>query len=501
MIKTGQKETSKMAKYLSFILLASVAACTVGPDYQRPAEYSDSEISQSLDLHNETPRKVNKDWYKSFQDNTLNNLVSQGLETSPNAKIAVARLRQARAALQIDSVNNFPMINAAGSYNYNKTSKNSGYPIGTNYFQTGLDASWELDIWGQGRRQTESAAALYKAAAANVENANLSLTAEIAADYVNYRMAQEQLRISEQNLVLQEDIFKIVNSKYEAGLENASALNQAKYAVETTKALIPELQYQVEAYKNALSTLVGKLPGSLDNVLVSDSQNLVRRRFKVDINQLYELPVSVVRLRPDVRIAEYRLISKNANVGAAIAQLFPNVSLSGFLGFQSTKLSNIVGGNSFAYSYVPGGNLPVFRWGQLTQNIELQKGVAEEAVYLYQNALLSAASEIKNAYTGIAREYEKNQAARNAVVAQKKVLDLSLERYRQGLTDFNVILTAEQDLLESQNNFIASNGAVYQNIIAFYKAVGGGYTGNREEKFKCLSETGCLSGSDNGYYK
>lgn len=491
-----------MAKYLSLILLASVAACTVGPDYQRPEKYSDSEISRSLNLQSEAPRKVNKEWYKSFQDNTLNRLVSQGLETSPNAKIAVARLRQARAALQIDAVNNFPMLNAAGSYNYNKNSKNSGYPIVTDYFQTGLDASWELDIWGQERRQTESAAALYKAAAADVENTNLSLTAEIAADYINYRMVQEQLRISEQNLALQEDIFKIVNSKYEAGLENASALNQAKYAVETTKALIPELQYQVEAYKNALSTLVGELPGGLDSVLAADSKNLVRRRFKTDINQLYELPVSVVRLRPDVRMAEYQLISKNANVGAAIAQLFPNVSLSGFLGFQSTKLSNIVGGNGFAYNYVPSVKLPVFHWGQLTQNIELQKGAAEEYVYLYQNTLLNAASEIKNAYTGITREYEKNQAARNAVVAQKKVLDLSLERYRQGLIDFSTILTAEQDLLSSQNNFIASNGAVYQNIIAFYKAIGGGYTGNAEERFKCLSETGCLpNGNADGYYK
>lgn len=491
-----------MTKYLSLLLLASVAACTVGPDYRRPMKYSDSEISQSLNLQSRIPQKVDKEWYKSFQDNTLNQLVAKGLTSSPNAKIAVARLRQARAALQIDSVKNLPMLNVDGSYNYNKTGKNSGYPIGTNYFQAGLDASWELDIWGQGRRQTESAAALYKAAAANVENANLALTAEIANDYINYRMVREQLLISEQNLTLQKDIYNIVNSKYEAGLENASALNQAKYAVETTKALIPELQYQVEAYKNALSTLIGELPGSLDGILLSDTQSLVRRRFKIDVSRLYELPVSVVRLRPDVRIAEYQLISKNADVGAAIAQLYPNVSLSGFLGFQSTKLSNFVGSNSFAYNYVPSVNLPLFHWGQITQNIELQKGSAEEAVYLYQNTLLNAASEIKNAYAGIAGEYEKNQAARNAVVAQKKVLDLSLERYRQGLIDFNVILTAEQNLLASQNNFIASNSAVYRNIIAFYKAVGGGYTGFAEEKFKCLSETDCLPDNVVGdYYK
>lgn len=479
-----------MTKYLYFALLATVAACTVGPDYQRPAEYSDSEISKSLNLQSDKAQQINKDWYKSFQDKTLDRLVPQGLVSSPNAKIAVAKLRQARASLQIESVQNLPMIDADGSYHYSKVGKNSGYPIGTDYFQTGLDATWELDIWGKGRRQTESAAALYKAAAADVDNTNLSLTAEIAADYINYRMAQEQLRISEQNLTLQEDIYNIVNSKYTAGLEDESALNQAKYAVETTKALIPELQYQTEAYKNALSTLVGELPGGLDEVLAADKKNLIRRRFKLNLNRLYELPVSVVRLRPDVRIAEYQLISKNANVGAAIAQLYPNISLSGFLGFQSSKVPNLIADNSFTYSYAPAIDLPVLHWGELTNNVELQKGVAEEYVYLYQNALLNAAAEIKNAYTAIAREYEKNQAARNAVVAQKKVLDLTLERYRQGLVDFNVILSAEQNLLDAQNSFIASNGAIYQDVIAFYKAIGGGYRESAQEKLKCVSEIG-----------
>lgn len=479
-----------MTKYLYFALFTVVAACTVGPDYQRPGEFSDIEISKSLNLQAGQAHEINKDWYRSFQDKTLNRLVPQGLASSPNAKIAVAKLRQARASLEIDSVKNFPMIDADGSYHYSKVGKNSGYPIGTDYFQTGLDATWELDIWGAGRRQTESAAALYKATAADVDNTNLTLTAEIAGDYINYRMAQEQLRISEQNLSLQKDIYEIVNSKYMAGLENESALNQAKYAVETTKALIPELQYQVEAYKNALSTLIGVLPGSLDEILAVDDKNLVRRRFKLNLNRLYELPVSVVRLRPDVRIAEYQLISKNANVGAAIAQLYPNVSLSGFLGFQSSKVPNLVSDNSFAYSYAPAIDLPVLHWGELTNNVELQKGIAEEYVYLYQNALLNAASEIKNAYTGIAKEYEKNQASRNAVVAQKKVLDLSLERYRQGLEDFNVILTAEQNLLASQNAFIASNGAIYKDIISFYKAIGGGYRENPQEKLKCVSEIG-----------
>lgn len=475
-------------KYFVLSLLLGVAACTVGPDYQRPELYDNDEIVKSLKLNTVKAKNVRLDWYKSFKDENLNRLIVKGLENSPNTKIATAKLRQARAQLKITGVADLPMIDADGSYHYSKVGKNSGYPISTDYFQTGLDASWELDIWGANRRATESAAALYKAAAADTDNVNLTITAEIATNYINLRTYQEQVRISEQNLILQQEIYDIVKSKYEAGLENEASLRQAEYVVETTKSLIPELQNQVESYQNALSVLTGELPGSLNASLAPEEKNIVRRSFKLNLNKLYELPVNVVRLRPDVRIAEYQLISKNAKVGEAIAELYPNVSLSGFLGYQSQKIPSLIGGDSFGYNYAPTINLPLLHWGALNNNIDLQKAVAEEYIYQYQNALLSAASEIKNSYSGIEKEYEKNRSSRAAVIAQKKVLDLTMERYQEGLTEFNTVLSAEQNLLSSQNSFIASNGNIYQNVIAFYKAVGGGYNQNVAEEIRCLDQ-------------
>lgn len=168
--------------------------------------------------------------------------------------------------------------------------------------------------------------------------------------------------------------------------------------------------------------------------------------------------------------------------------MYPNLSLSGFLGFQSGKIPNLITDNSFTYSYAPAVSLPFLHWGELTDNIELKKAVAEEYVYQYQSVLLNAASEVKNAYTAIIREFERNQSAREAVLAQKQVLDLTLERYREGLVDFNSVLSAEQNLLSSQNGFVESNGAVYQNVVTFYKAVGGGYRGNEDEKIRCVGE-------------
>lgn len=314
-----------------------------------------------------------------------------------------------------------------------------------------------------------------RAAASNLDNVKLTLTAEIANNYFNLRRAQEQLRISERNLKLQQDIYELVKAKNEAGLADDVALNQSRYIVETTQALIPQLKAQLEAYRNALAILVGKLPGELNADVEDASRNLVRRRFDYDIQQLYNLPVSVIRNRPDVRITEQQLVAQNAKIGQAIAELFPSVSISGFLGYQSRNLSSLISSSHDMYSISPAIGLPLFHWGQLSENVELQKSATREKMYQYQSALLNAAAEIRNAVVALEQEYERNSSSNEAVTAQKKVASLTLEKYKQGLIDFSDVLTSQQNLLESENTLIASNAAIYQNIVTFYKAVGGGY--------------------------
>lgn len=464
-----------MRKTTILLLGLSVAACSVGPDFERPELYSDQEIQKSLELTKVSGQMVSKEWYKEFRDPILNQLVEQALKDSPNAKIAIEKLRQARSSLKINAVGSLPMIDADGSYHYNKPSKNIGYTIDTDYYQLGFDAAWEVDIWGQTRRQTESYRAMFEAAAANLDNVYLSLTAEIAADYISLRTAQAQIRIAEQNLKLQEDIYNTIATKNKYGLADNLALNQAQYTVENTKAAIPELKKQAEAYKNALTILVGKLPGSLENQLSADDNNLVRRRFEYKLSRLYELPVSVVRNRPDVRIAEHQLHAQNAQIGAAIANLYPNLSLSGFLGWQALKVPDLVDTDSYMYNYSPAISLPVFHWGALQNQVELQKETTREYFYQYQNSVLNAIAEIKNAMTAVNEEYRKNSSAYAAAKAQKKATELTLDKYERGLVEFSDVMTAEQNLLAAQNQLVASNGQIYQEIIAFYKASGGGY--------------------------
>lgn len=474
---------------LLFLLLAS---CTVGPDYKRPQMYSDSSMAQSLNLTTAAAdTQIVKDWYRQFNDETLNQLVAMSLKNSPNVKMAIEKMRQARESLEINAVQYLPMIDADGSYHYNNSSRKIGFTIDTDYYQTGLDASWELDIWGSGRRLTESSAALLKAAASDLNNVYVSMTAEVAANYINLRSYQEQLRIAEKNLALQEKIYHVVAEKYKFGLESDVALNQAKYAIETTKSTIPDLRKAIEAYQNALAILVGRLPGQLDVMLAANTTNLVHKRFNYNLAKLYELPVDVVRNRPDVEAAEQQLIAQNALIGKAIADLFPNISLSGFMGFQATEVSGLFGSKSFMYTYTPAVTLPLLHWGQLQNQVKLQEDITREAFYAYQSSILNATSEIKNSMVAVTQEYNKNASAYQAAKAQKTVTSLMLKKYKMGLVEFSDVLTVEQNLLSSQNALAVSNGQIYQNIIAFYKAIGGGY---QLDKGKCLQKSLGLNG-------
>ena len=458
--------------FSSMILLSS---CTVGPDYRAPGFLPEKQIADSLGLKDTTGRVIPSDWYRQFNDQTLNYLIACGLRDSPNVAAAIRRLREARASLNIAKADYLPVLNASGAFKYDKPGKNIGYELKNNYYQTGLDASWELDIWGGGRRQSEAAQALFKAAAADLDNVRVSLVAEIADTYIGLRTAQEQLRISRENLRLQQDIAELVAEKYRAGLTDDIALNQAYYAVETTQSLIPALEQQISASSNALAILTGVLPGHLSVKLEPVTDNLVSRRFDFDIDAMFNIPSRVVRARPDVRAAEQQLIAQNAKIGQAVAALFPDISVSAMFGYQSIRGTQLFTPSSEAFSWSPALTLPVFHWGELVNNVELQKETKAEYVELYKQTVLTAVGEIKDSMTAVQNGYRKNQADYKAEENMRYVHKYTLAKYRQGLIEFGDLLDAEQKLLQAQNELAAGNGAIYQNIIAYYKAIGGGF--------------------------
>lgn len=462
-------------RWVSMMACTLLASCTVGPDYQRPQFYQSAEVAKNLKLEQAEATPVYHDWYKQFNDPALDQLIEQSWVNSPNVKIAVHKLREARYSLLRSNLQSFPMLDIDASYNYDKTSKDIGLSIDRDYYQTGLDATWELDIWGGNRRATEAARALFEAAGANLDNVRLVMAGEVANNYINLRTNQEQLRVARNNLKLQKDIYELVKQKYDVGLTDFIALNQSQYAVESTKTLIPQLETNIEGYKNALAVLLGVLPDDLQYTLDNTTDNLIRRKLSYNLKQLYRLRVDVIRNRPDVRLSEQNLIAQNAAVGEAIANLYPNVSITGFIGWQGAQISGLINGNSNTYSYSPALKLPFFHWNQLMNTVSEQKEIKEQYVLAYQNSVLTAVSELRNSVVAIQQEQQRNQAYRKSVANMQNVLKYTLSKYKNGLIDFNDLLLAEQELLKAQTELLASNGNIYQSLVAFYKAAGGGF--------------------------
>lgn len=463
-----------MLKPLILLTFLYLGACTVGPDYEKPNTYEDNAIAQNLKI-NGKPETVARNWYAEFGDDRLNNLIQTALQNSPTIKSGIARLRQARQTVKINRAQYLPAVNATAEYNFSRPSENIGLTADTNYLQLGFDASWELDIWGAGRRLNEQSMAEFQEAAYNLRQLHVVLAAEVANNYFLLKTAQEKWRIAKNNLKLQQDIFETVKQKYDAGLTSSADYNQARYVVETTKAAIPALEYQVKAYQNALAVLAGVLPNELPANIMETKQNPVNKAYAFKTEKLKNLPADIIRSRPDVQAAERALAAQNAAIGQAVAALYPNLSINALFGWQSSAGSRLFKHSSEAYSYAPTSMLPILDWGKLRNNIELQKQIKAEVFENYRQTVLEAVEELSNAMISVEKEFETNRAQRRAVQSMNAVIDSLKLQYENGLIAFSNLLQTEQDLLEAQTNLAESNGKIYQDIIAYYKATGGGY--------------------------
>lgn len=463
-----------MLKKHILISLFWVCACTVGPDYEKPNTYEDSQIVKALQINN-TPKVIAQNWYAEFKDENLSRLVEMALNNSPNIQTGVSRLRQARQTLKINRAQYLPAVNAAAEYNFNRPSDNIGLTADTNYMELGFDASWEIDIWGAGRRLNEQSMAQFQEAAYNLRQLKVVMTAEVANNYFALKTTQEKWRIAKNNLKLQRDIFQTVKQKFDAGLTSSADYHQALYVVETTEASIPALEYQVKSYQNALAVLAGVLPNELPPDLMELKQNPVSKAYQFDTKKLKDLPADIIRSRPDIQAAERALAAQNASIGQAVAALYPSLSVSALFGVQSSAGSRLFNHESQAYGYTPQSVLPLLNWGKLQANVERQKEIKKETYQNYRQTVLEAVQELSNAMVSVEKEFQSNRRWRRAVQSMNEVIDSLKLQYENGLIAFSNLLQTEQDLLEAQTNLAESNGKIYQNIIAYYKATGGGF--------------------------
>lgn len=463
-----------MFKPLNLLLFFLLTACHVGQDYQQPLFISDKDVLKELAL---TPseKTITTDWYKIFDDNDLNTLLSYLNHSNLTIKQAIERLKQSRLQFAIQSKQSFPMIDANGGYTYQKAHSQSSYATDINTFKIGFDSAWEIDIWGKRQYLSEQYFELMKNSEYNLLQLKAVMTAEIASNYINLRKAQEQLKIAKHNLILQNDILNSISDKYAAGIADDLALSQAQFSVEQTKATIPPLELDIENNKNSLAVLLGVTPNRLPINLDKPKKNITASTFKYTVKDLYKLPLNILRTRPDILAAEAEIRAQNAAVNEAIAELYPNVDLASSFGYVSVSGKSLISPQKQLYGYAPTLSLPIWHWKQLQNNINLQEHIREEYLLNYNNVLLTALVELKNAIYAVEKAYKTNIHQSNSFYKMKNIMALTNEKYKNGLVNFTDVATAEQNLLEAQLSLADSNAQILQSIIAFYKATGGGY--------------------------
>lgn len=483
----------------AFVLM-SLSACTVGPDFRPPEWLSPASWFAKKDEPIAPQRSVpvaepiDPNWWNLFKDPELTALELRVAGENLDVQAATARLAESRAELGVAGAAQFPTFNANGSYTHQKSSDIGEFAAAPNalgangasgnttgglksshlhafdVYQVGFDASWELDLWGRVRRSVESAQASVLASAETRRATLLTSLAELARDYVDLRGVQLQLRIARDNLKTAQESLQLTQQRAAGGVTTDLDVANAAAQVRTTAAQIPPLQQQESELINAISLLLGQPPNALQAELITEKPvPPVPPRVPVG------LPSELARRRPDIRQAEAQLHTATADIGVAVANFYPSVTLSGSVGLQSLQPWQLFNIDARNYAAGPGITIPIFQGGQLRATLELRKAQQQEAAIAYQKTVLNAWHEVDNALTAYRTEQARRDQLTQAVAQNERALSLAQSRYQEGVADFLQVLTAEQNLLATQQQLAVSTATVSANLVALYKALGGGW--------------------------
>lgn len=456
-----------------FLLLFGLAGCTVGPDYRKPEPMVPNRWQAGRQptaaLKDITPEHL-KTWWKSFHDPRLDRLMALALTDNLDLRIALARIDQARAERSAAHAELMPKVDATSSVQRIQNPFPAFVPgIRYNLFQLGFDAMWELDLFGRQRRRVEAASADLDAATEEYAQSLVTLSADLARSYIEYRSLQNQLRITHSNLESQRHTLKLTERLYEEGVGTRHDVVRARAQTESTAAQIPALEAELIAALRQLEVLVGRQPGSLTADL--DEPGPVPA---APGREILASPAATIRHRPDLRIAEARLASATALHGSAIAELFPQLSLSTFVGMRNTSIAELF--KSAAFSYSAGANLlqPLLNFGRIRAGIDLAKARQQEAYVTFEKAVLEALQETETALTRYLKEEVRRQTLARSVADLHESVRLSQLRYEVGVISFLDVLDAQRALYVAEIELARSEAGTSTNLIAVYKALGGG---------------------------
>jgi NodT family efflux transporter outer membrane factor (OMF) lipoprotein len=479
------------AQRLAFVLVAVFAlafllsGCMVGPDFVKPDAQVEKEWLQQQETRIKSEPADFSDWWTVFDDPLLNRLIDLASQQNLDLQNAGLRILEARAQLGIAIGSQYPQTQQiGGEANANQLSENAPNGAGADKFfynyQLGFDAAWELDFWGRFRRGIESANASLYSTLADYDDILVSLIAEVARTYFDIRTFEQRLAVARENVELQKKSLDIAAARYEGGVADQLDVAQAKALLKQTQATIPPLEAGLRQSKNALAILLGILPTEVQSLL-GPPESIPTAPIEVAVG----IPAELLRRRPDVRLAEFQAAAQSAQIGIAKADLYPSFSLVGSIGLQSSDKGGIRSNNAnFSDLFTSGGityfigptfQLPILNYGRLKNNVRVQDARFQQLVVSYQNTVLRAFQDVEDATVGFLRTQEQKTFLAESVEQYKLSVELSLIQYSEGLTDFQRVIDAQRNLAQQEDAFASATGAVCTNLIALYKALGGGW--------------------------
>jgi len=458
-------------KICGLLIMSSLAGCTMGPDYHEvnPSVPSHWQAESNANLKQATVENL-KNWWKSFGDAQLNQLMDKALAGNLDIKIALTRIDQARAERRGTRAELFPTVNITTGGQRNENPFPGLAPgIKYNMFELGFDALWEIDLFGRQQRRLEAVSAELDAAGEQYRQSLVTLTAELARSYINYRSLQNQLGITHSNLESQRHTLALIEKLFNEGVKARHDVVRARAQTESTAAQIPALEAHLIATLRQLEVLVGQNPGTLSSEL-----NHVSAVPLASGRSILATPADTIRRRPDIHIAERQLAAATAMQGAAIAELFPKISLSAFVGLRNTDVESLFKSAAFSYGTLANLVQPLLNFGRIQAGIDLADAKQKEAYLTYQKAVLDALAETETALTAYLKEEIRRQTLSSAAVDLQESVRLSQLRYQEGVISFLDVLDAQRVLYIAEMELARSQAATSTNLIAVYKALGGG---------------------------
>ena len=450
----------------------------VGPNYSTPpataAEHwidADNPRLKSLEIDN-------SHWWTAFNDPALDYLVASAAAENLTLKTAGCRILEARAERGVAEGNLFPQQQgASGGYSRNAMSENS-YPFNIiqlpqyyyDNWSAGFNAAWELDFWGRFRRAVEAADANLDAQCANYNNVLVLLQAEVAANYIQMRAYEERLQLARKNVDLQKQTLRIVSLRERQGLVTELDVQQATYNLGQTEAMIPILETGRRRTQNRLCILMAKPPQELSQIVDSPGAIPVPPPEVV-----VGIPAELLRRRPDVQQAERMAALQSAQIGIAEAEFYPHIAITGTIGVQAEQLSQLFESKSLAGQIGPGFSWNLLNYGRIQNSVRAQKARFQQAVLTYRDTVLRANEDVENAIVGFLREQDRAASLTGSTKAAARSVELASLQYEKGMIAYQPLLDSERVLVQQQDTLAESRGLIGVNLVAVYKALGGGW--------------------------